>query len=176
MRDEAYGINPKPVSVKNPQANAILERIHQVFANLCRTYELEEREMDRSDPWSGIISAVAWAIRSTYHTTLKATPGQLVFGRDMVLNITHNADWAAIKTRKQALINSNNKRENKKRIAKDYNVGDEVLLERLRARKYERPYDGPFRITRVYTNGTVQLQKGAVSERVNIRRIYPYNS
>ena len=162
--------------MKNPQANAILERIHQVFANLCRTYELEECEMDRSDPWSGIISAVAWAIHSTYHTTLKATPGQLVLGKDMVLNITHNADWAAIKTRKQALINSNNKNKNTKRIAKDYNVWDKVLLERLKARKYERLYDGPFWITQVYTNGMVQLQKGEVSEKVNIRPIYPYNS
>ena len=135
---------------------------------------MEERQLDRSDPWSGILAAVAWAIRSTYHTTLKATPGQLVFGRDMVLNLSYEADWASIKAKKQALINKNNARENSSRIPKDYVVGDKVLLERIGSRKYERPYDGPFKITQVYTNGTVQIQKGAMSERINIRRIFPY--
>jgi hypothetical protein len=44
--------------------------------------------------------AVAFALRSTYHTTLQVTPGQLVFGRDMVLNIQHLTDWTVIKARK----------------------------------------------------------------------------
>ena len=38
--------------------------------------------MDADDPWSGILSAVA--VRSIFHTTLQATPGQLVFGRDII--------------------------------------------------------------------------------------------
>eukprot|EP00985_Skeletonema_marinoi_P022268 scaffold14140_cov80-Skeletonema_marinoi.AAC.2 len=29
----------------------------------------------------------AWAIRSTYHTVLKATPGEAIFGRDMLFDI-----------------------------------------------------------------------------------------
>jgi hypothetical protein len=33
------------------------------------------------------------AIRSTYHTTLQATPCQLVFGRDMIYNIAFRANW-----------------------------------------------------------------------------------
>jgi hypothetical protein len=33
------------------------------------------------------------AIRSTYHTTLQATPFQLVFGRDMIDNIAFRANW-----------------------------------------------------------------------------------
>jgi hypothetical protein len=32
---------------------------------------------------------------------------------------------------------------------------------------------GPYRITHVYTNGTVQLQMGAQNDKVNIRRIEP---
>ena len=38
----------------------------------------------------------------------------------------------------------------------------------------ERPYDGPYKITQVYTNGTVTIKKGAVYQRHNIRRIQPY--
>ena len=34
---ESYGIKHKPTSVKNPQANAILERLHQVITAMLRT-------------------------------------------------------------------------------------------------------------------------------------------
>ncbi len=36
------------------------------------------------------------------------------------------------------------------------------------------PRTGPHVIKHVYTNGTVLLQRGAIEERVNIRRITPY--
>jgi hypothetical protein len=49
-----------------------------------------------------------------YHTTLQAMPGQLVFGRDMVLNIQHLTDWTAIKAHKQQIICKNNRIENSK--------------------------------------------------------------
>jgi hypothetical protein len=58
--------------------------------------------------WGGILAAIAFALRSTYHMTLQATPGQLVFGRDMVLNVQHFTDWTTIKARKQQIICKNN--------------------------------------------------------------------
>ncbi len=36
-----YGIKHKPTSVKNPQANAILEHIHAVLGNMLRTSKLD---------------------------------------------------------------------------------------------------------------------------------------
>ena len=53
------------------------------------------------DPWIELLGSVAWALCSTHHTTLQATPGQLVFGRDMLLNLMFVADWEAIKLRRQ---------------------------------------------------------------------------
>jgi hypothetical protein len=176
MVQNEYGIKAKPITVRNPQANAIVERVHQVIGNMIRTFELEQNYLDETDPWGGILAATAFAVRSTYHTTLQATPGQLVFGRDMIFNIKHVADWEAIKQRKQKIINQNNARENKKRLKHNYNVNDMVLLERHDARKYESPYLGPFKITEVYTNGTVTIKKGAVYERVNIRRLVPFRT
>ena len=167
VKDE-YGIKSKPITVRNPQANAIIERVHQVIANMIRTFELESTYMDKEDPWSGILAATAYAVRSTYHTTLQASPGQLVFGRDMIFNIKHVANWKLITYRKQKLINSNNERENKRRIAHEYNVGDKVLLVRHDANKYERPYDGPYTIRQVYDNGTVKIKRGTVIDTVNI--------
>ena len=52
-------------------------------------YELEKYYLDEQDPWAGILSVATFAICSTYHTTLKATPGQLVFGQDMIFNIKY---------------------------------------------------------------------------------------
>ena len=172
LMEKEYGIDVKKATTANPQANSIIERIHQVIGNMIRSCEPQETEED--NPWPGILAAVAFAVRSTYHTTLKATPGQLVFGRDMILNIKHVADWEAIKQRKQKLINQNNKRENNKRIQHKYRVGDKVLMTNKKARKLETPNDGPYRITDVFRNGSVRVRKGAIEDRVNVRNITPY--
>ena len=167
-----YGVKKKPITSRNPQANAIVERIHQVIGNMVRAFELEDSEDD--DPWKGILSAVAFAVRSTLHSTLKKTPGQLVFGRDMILNIQHQADWEYIKQKKQNKINENNKRENSKRKPHTYRVGDKVLLRKGTENKYESPYSGPHEILQVNDNGTVRMTVNAVTDTYNIRRIKPY--
>src|SRR5688500_15805739 len=152
-----YGIKRKPITIRNPQANGIVERIHQVIANMVRTYELETNYLDEDNPWKGILSATAFAVRSTYHTTLKKMPGQLVFGRDMIFNIQHVANWEFIRQNKQRRIDKNNKAENAKPIAHQYKTGDLVLLLRGTENMYEAPYQGPFRILQVNDNGTVRL-------------------
>jgi len=170
-----YGIKDKPSTTYNPQSNGIIERVHQVLGNALRTFELEDKELDTNDPWGPFLSAAAWAIRSTVHTTLDATPGQLVFGRDMLLPIQIKTDWARIRQRKQDIINVNNRKENAKRIEHEYRVGEKVLLEKPGlVSKLSAPRTGPFRITHTYANGTVRIQRGVVNERVNIRRLTPY--
>jgi len=39
------------------------------------------------------INNAVWAICSTYHTVLKASPGAAIFGRDMLFDIPFVADW-----------------------------------------------------------------------------------
>ena len=141
---------------------------------MVRTFELEDTYMDEDDPWAGTLAATAFAVRSTCHTTLQATPGQLVFGRDMIFNIKHVADWELIKRRKQERIKYNNKRENKKRTPHACDVGDKVLMIRHDARKYERPCEGPCKIRQVNDNGTVKIKMGKVIDTVNIRRLKPF--
>jgi transposase InsO family protein len=170
-----YGMKKRVSTAYNPQANGIVERVHLVLGDALRTFELHEREMDVNDPWSSFLASAAFAIRSTYHTTLKATPGQLVFGRDMLLPIKFKANWAEIKARRQEEMRRNNERENKGRRAHDYKVGDQILLTDSRKKsKLLPPREGPYQVERVYTNGTLLIRRGAVSERVNIRRVTPY--
>jgi hypothetical protein len=138
------------------------------------TAEVDGRELDEKDPWGPCLSFDAYVLRSTFHTTLKATPGQLVFGRDMVLPITFVVDWGAIEQQRQKGLGRNNRRENASIINHDYTVGDKVLLKKpvTHLRKLEAPRTGPHTVT-IYTNGTVHIQKGNVNERVNIRRLFP---
>jgi len=169
-----YGIKPKPITVRNPQANAICERVHQVIGNIIRTFELQTNYLDEDNPWKGILSATAFAVRCTYHTTLRKSPGQVVFGRDLIFNIKHIANWELIRQRKQKLILQNNERENATRIPHQYRAGDKVMLHIGTENKYEQPYSGPHTIIDTFPNGTVTLQVGPVIDRVNIRRIHPY--
>ena len=95
--------------MQNPQANAIVEHMHQMLRNLIRSFKLQDNPyLDLDDPWLGILAAALFAMRSTYHTTLRAMPGQLIFGRDMIFNRQYLADWTAIKACKQQLICKNN--------------------------------------------------------------------
>jgi len=174
MIKEDYGIKGKPITVMDLQANAIVERIHQVIGNIIRTFELENNYLEEEDPWKGILSATAFTVRSTFHTTLQNSPGQLVFGRDMILNIKHTANWEYIRARKQKIINKNNQRENAKRKKHEYQEGDLVLLNRGTENKYEAPYEGPYKILQVNKNGTVKLKVKSVTDTYNIRRIIPY--
>jgi hypothetical protein len=92
---------------------------------MIRSYQVEGIDLDEDDPFAGLVSsAVRFVVRSLYHTTLQSTPGQLVFGRDMIFPINHIADWQLIKNRKQKLIDKTNERENAKCIIDyDYKVG-----------------------------------------------------
>jgi hypothetical protein len=103
---------------------------------------------------------------------LKATPGQLVFGRDMVLPINFVADWGSIEQQRQNEMAHNNTIENASRINHDY----KVILEKSgkHLRKLEAPRTGPHTVTIIFINGTLCIKEGNVNERVNIRRLFPY--
>ena len=91
---DSYGIKRKPTTVKNPQANAVLERVHQVLGQMLRIAELDMAESVTPDDVDVFLDNAAWAICSTYHTVLKASPGAAIFGRDMLFDIPFVADWA----------------------------------------------------------------------------------
>jgi hypothetical protein len=66
------------------------------MGNMLRSFELEDRELDKDVSWNEFLQACAFAIRSTFHTTLQASPGQLVFKRDMIHDIRFEAYWDTI--------------------------------------------------------------------------------
>ena len=177
MAELDYGITKCPITTRNPQANAIIERIHQTLGNMLRTFELHKDEELNKETWKGILSATMFALRATYHTTTQATPMQLVFGRDAIMNTKFQANWKYIKERKQQLINSNNEKENKKRLKHTYNRGDRVLLNvtgTTKAKYARNPWEGPYEVLKSNDNGTVVLDMGVISDTYNIRNIKPF--
>jgi hypothetical protein len=116
-----------------------------------------------------------YGITSTYHTTLQAYPGRLVFGRYMIHDVRFQANWDRYKNSKQQIIERSNKRENLNRLKYKYKIGDRILLRKPGLqRKLLAPKEGPFTILPVATNGTIKTQRGIVQDRVNIRRIEPF--
>jgi hypothetical protein len=162
-----------PTSVKNPQANAILERIHGVLGNMLRASELDMAELVKASDINAFLSDAAWAVCSTYHTVLKASPGAAIFGQDMLFDIPFIADWQKIGEYRQRLTDRSNARENKGRIDYDYEVGQKVLLrkESILSNAESRWHKKPWLITTVHTNGTITVQRGKKVERMNIRRV-----
>jgi hypothetical protein len=168
-----YGIKHKPTSIKNPTANAILERIHAVFTNMLCTAKLNMAESVNASDINLFLSDAAWAIRSTRHTVLKASPGAAIFGRDMLFDILFIADWKKIGENRQKLTDLNTAHENKGRIDYDYKVGQKILVRNKGklCKAESRWQKDPWTITTVHTNETITIQRGNKEERLNIRRV-----
>jgi hypothetical protein len=115
----------------------------------------------------------AWAICSTNHTVLKASPGVAIFGGNILFHILFKADWNKIGDYRQCQSNLNMACENSKQVDYDYKVGDKVLLTQEGIlHKAERSYSkNPWTITTVHANGPIRIQRRIQLERLNIRRV-----
>ncbi len=69
---KSYGIKRKPTTIRNPQANAICERVHQVLGTMMCTSEIDMAESVEPADIDTFMDNAVWAICSTYHTVLKA--------------------------------------------------------------------------------------------------------
>ena len=142
-----------------------------------RTAEIDMAESVAPADIDTFTDNAAWAIRSSYHTVLKASPGAAIVGRDMLFDIPFIADWKQIGEFRQRTTDRSNERENKTRVDFDYKVGEKVLIRKDGIlRKAESIWKKePWTITTVHTNGTIRIQCGTKSERINIRRVTPFS-
>ena len=143
---------------------------------MLRTADLDMADSVATSDIDAFLTNASWAIRSTYHTVLKASPGAAIFGRDMLFDIPYIADWNKVGEHRQLQTDRNTIRENKSRVDYDYKVGGKVLIRKDGIlRKSESRYDSdPWPITSVHTNGTIRVERGSKSERINIRRVTPF--
>jgi hypothetical protein len=145
--------------------------------NMLRTAEIDMADSVKTSDIDAFLTDAAWAIHSTYHTVLKASPGAAIFGQDMVFDIPFIADWKKIGEHRQLLTDRNTSRENEGRIDYDYKVGEKVLIRKegiIRKTESRHPKD-LLVITSVHMNGTIRVQCGNKSEWINIRRVKPFH-
>eukprot|EP00804_Cyclotella_cryptica_P023191 CCRYP_000401-RA/>CCRYP_000401-RA protein AED:0.13 eAED:-0.06 QI:0/-1/0/1/-1/0/1/0/97 len=73
----SYDITPKPTTVKNPTAQALVERLHQTLCDHLRTsnYSIDNWSKDINH----LLQSCAWVIRTTVPSNAPHNPSQLVF-------------------------------------------------------------------------------------------------
>ncbi|KAL7545729.1 hypothetical protein ACHAWF_009080, partial [Thalassiosira exigua] len=67
---DTYGIERKPTAIKNPQANAILERVHGILTNMMRTSSLDVDDTVPDATIDSFLTNAARVIRSTHQSVL----------------------------------------------------------------------------------------------------------
>ena len=169
----SYGVTPKPTSIKNPQANAFVKQTHHVISASIQLLQLDQWPFDDTTI-NAVLQGVAYGLRATYHSSLHASPGQIVFGRDMIINATYLANWKFQQLQRHKQMTLNNKKENRSRTPHSYHIGDLVYIRRSGIEQKLSPMQGPFRIDEIHTNGTVTIRRSpAVTERIHQRRLHP---
>jgi hypothetical protein len=143
---------------------------------MLRTSELDMAKTMKASDINVFLSDAAWAVCSTYHSVLKASPGAAIFGQGMLFDIPFIADWQKIGEHRQQLKDLNNAHINEGRINYDYKVGQKVLLrkEGILCNTESRWYKKPWLITSVHTNGTIMVQCRNKIDRMNIQRVKPF--
>ena len=75
--------------------------IHAVVMNMLQTAEIDMADLLKPSDINVFLSVATWAIHSTHHKGLKASPAAAIFGHDMLFNILFIADWKKIGEHRQ---------------------------------------------------------------------------
>jgi hypothetical protein len=155
--------------------NGILEHVHQVIGQMLCTAELDMANSVTPNDNDVFLDNVAWAICSTYHMVLNASPGAAIFGCNMLFDIPFMADWRKFGDQRQSVTDCGNQHENANSIDYNYKVGDKVLvINKGILCKAESAYSKePWTITTVHTNRTIRIQRGTKT-RLSIWRVQQF--
>ena len=121
-------IQPVPTTVKNPPSNAIVERLHQTL-NIIISISPRQNPPTLFEEVSSMAhrkcASAQFAIRATSHSQHKFSPGQMAFGRHMLLPFSTQVNWDDDILRcKQSLVDTTNIKENNGRRFHDYKIND----------------------------------------------------
>ena len=151
--------------------------MHHTSTNQLRVRVLEE------DTWiedtDFIMQYCAWVLRTTVPANMYHAPGTLAFGMDMIYRHKIQIDWELHKLERIKQHIANNIRENRNRKPHEYKEGDLVLIQMLLYEKDNRPNcskhaEGPYKVIKVFGNGTLTIQRGSYDETISIRRLISY--
>ena len=81
-----------------------MEQEYQVILNMLVAKGIDNKLFDYIDQSYETLAYIAWAIRASYRRTIMATPGQAIFGRDMIFNLLSVIDWLVLNAAKQQQV------------------------------------------------------------------------
>ena len=61
--------------------------MHQTIMAMLHTSEIDMADTTNESDIADFLTNAARAVRSTYHTVLKTSPGAAIFGRDMLFDV-----------------------------------------------------------------------------------------
>ena len=82
----------------------MVEWVHQVILNILVTKYLDNKIFDHIDTWGETLASITWMIRASYQCTIISTPGQVVFGRDILFNLDSDVYWQVATAAKQRQV------------------------------------------------------------------------
>ena len=175
-----HSIESVPTTVKNPESNSICERMHKTILDILRvtmrttTINCED---DAKQVMDNALATLMHATRCVVNHTMQNSPGEIVYQRDMFVDVPVIANLEAIRQRRQLIIDQNVRRQNRKRYDHHYRVGDYVMIKKYDPKKGDERLHGPYPIIETKTNGTVVVNRqpdGYVEDTYNIRKLVPY--
>ena len=87
---------------QEPTSECNTERVHQVITTMLCTTDLDMANTVVTSDINAYLTDAAWAIHSTYHTVLKASPGAAIFGWDTLYDTSSFlTDWNKIGDHRQ---------------------------------------------------------------------------
>jgi transposase InsO family protein len=164
----SYGIDNRLTSTYNPQANAVVERVHGTIGNMIRA--------SKALYWHESLPAICWALKAGYHQSLQSSTGELIFGRNMLqpaLNVDRKALSSGANYLRDAQQTKDLQRHNKGRVDYNFKVDDFVYVQNPDPSKLENRFEGPYRILSVdhdHNTLTVENEDGEPYP-VNFRRL-----
>ena len=108
--------------------------------------------------WLEQLAVASNAVRTNMSRATGYSPGALAFHRDMILDVPYVGDLLNIREKRQLTVDKDLRRENAKRFAFDYKVGEQVLKKSHEWSKLGGWWDGPYEISRVHVNGNVTIK------------------
>ena len=87
----------------------------------------------------------------------------------MFIDLPVLADLATLHKKRQTMIDENLRQQNRRRREFQYEVGGEVFIKTVDPKKLDFRAHGPYTITRVFQNGTIEVHRNPqVVERLNV--------
>ena len=63
-----YDIKVRSIISRNPQANSILERVHQTKDNIIHTFKVKDMVLNNRNPWDRILAPTIFEVHAIVHT------------------------------------------------------------------------------------------------------------